>query len=375
MTDQNPVSDAGSAVGGGRRAFRPSEDELTPEQARQAVNRAVAAGLITSASALNPSSVSTEPGARAPQSLAELAVLDSPGWTNRAGVGHLGDDEPSSSGSWVTASESDPESAWTTWSADQPSPTSGRPAQPGGWVSFAGHSEIKFDETTEPGEVDPRHRQPEDEAADLAMGAAVNPAKGAAGNLPKGAAAKAKKSAGRRQGDASPPDRQAQHEDDSERAHELVVRRLSLRPHSRAELRSLILAKGIDETIADDLLARFSELQLVDDDAFAQAWVESRHRSKQISRRVLSAELRRKGIDDLTSAEALSQIDDEDELEAARAIATKKLRTLARLDPEVRKRRLYGALARRGYSTGICLTVVRECLAGDVVVGEQTDWQ
>lgn len=152
----------------------------------------------------------------------------------------------------------------------------------------------------------------------------------------------------------------AEHE---EKAREVAVRRLSLRPHSRAELRTAMVDKGVPAQIADSLLAHYEELKLIDDEQFAQQWVESRHRSRKISRRVLSDELRRKGVDDATAAQALDQIDTEDEVAAARAIGAKKLRAMARLEPQVAQRRLYAALARRGYGPGVCREVVRELLA------------
>ena len=66
------------------------------------------------------------------------------------------------------------------------------------------------------------------------------------------------------------------------------------------------------------LLDRFEEVGLVDDAAFARAWVEQRQPGRGLARRALAQELRRKGVDDEVAREALDELDPDDEEEAAR---------------------------------------------------------
>ncbi len=61
-------------------------------------------------------------------------------------------------------------------------------------------------------------------------------------------------------------------------------------------------------------------------------------------------------------AEAVAQLDPEQEAATARALVERKLRSTSGLDRQVRLRRLAGMLARRGYSEGLALRVVREAL-------------
>ncbi len=112
--------------------------------------------------------------------------------------------------------------------------------------------------------------------------------------------------------------------------------------------------------MASRLLDRFEEVGLVDDDAFARAWVESRQAGKGLARRALAQELRRKGIDDEVARGALEDVDPDDEEEAARDLVRRKLRTAARLDRDTAIRRLTGMLARKGYSSTVAFRVVRE---------------
>ncbi|MGA4668257.1 regulatory protein RecX [Propionibacteriaceae bacterium Y1923] len=144
----------------------------------------------------------------------------------------------------------------------------------------------------------------------------------------------------------------------------MILRRLSLRAHSRAELARALTAKGIDPEVQQELLDRFEELDLVGDQEFAEQWVESRHRSRGLSRRALAEELRRKGIDaDLVTA-ATSTLDRDDEVRTATAVAQRKLRSMASVsNPVVVRRRLSAALARRGYGTDVALQVVNDVLS------------
>jgi regulatory protein len=126
----------------------------------------------------------------------------------------------------------------------------------------------------------------------------------------------------------------------------------------------------VPDDIAERLLDRFEEVGLVDDEAFARAWVQSRQPGKGLARRALAQELRHKGVDDETAAIALDEVDSDDEVEAARTLVRRKLRAVASLDRDVAVRRLTGMLARKGYPSGVCFRVVREELEA---VGHQTD--
>lgn len=116
------------------------------------------------------------------------------------------------------------------------------------------------------------------------------------------------------------------------------------------------------EDVAEEVLSRFEEVGLIDDAAFADAWVESRHHSRGLARRALARELRTKGVDSALVEEAIGQLDADQEAETARALVDRKLRSTRGLDREKRIRRLAGMLARKGYGEGLALRVVRQAL-------------
>jgi len=91
--------------------------------------------------------------------------------------------------------------------------------------------------------------------------------------------------------------------------------------------------------------------------------VESRQRSKGLARRALAQELRLKGVADEVARDALDQLEPDDEHTAGRELVRKKLRTMSRLDDQVKTRRLVGMLARKGYPPGAAFAIVKEVLA------------
>lgn len=148
-----------------------------------------------------------------------------------------------------------------------------------------------------------------------------------------------------------------------ERAREIVLQQLSLRARTRSELAQVLQRKGIDPEVTDRLLDRFEEVGLVDDADFATGWVASRQQRRNLSRRALTQELRRKGVDTDTIAEAVEEVSTEDEYAAALDLAQRKLRSMSNLELPVIRRRLAGALARKGFGADTTRSAVAEALA------------
>lgn len=156
-------------------------------------------------------------------------------------------------------------------------------------------------------------------------------------------------------------------DDPAEVARQVCLDQLSFAARTRAELAAACARRGVPQEVAEQVLSRFGEVGLVDDAAFAQAWVAQRSTGKGLARRALSQELRRRGVDDETTAEAVAALAPEDELAAARALVDKRLRTTAGLAPDARVRRLVSLLARKGHTSGTAYRVVREALAEEGV--------
>jgi len=150
--------------------------------------------------------------------------------------------------------------------------------------------------------------------------------------------------------------------------HESVARKILLdqltgQARSRQELADRLARRNVPDDVAGRLLDRFEEVGLVDDEAFARSWVDSRQRTRGLARRALAQELRRKGVADETARDVLAEVDPAEEERTARELVRKKLRGLRGVDDTAAARRLAGLLARKGYAAGLAFAVVKDELA------------
>ncbi|WP_231591148.1 recombination regulator RecX [Saccharothrix sp. ST-888] len=151
--------------------------------------------------------------------------------------------------------------------------------------------------------------------------------------------------------------------DPASRARDICLRLLTGTAKTRKQLADALRRREIPDEVAEEVLARYEEVGLIDDAAFAEAWVESRHAVRGLSRRALAQELRTKGVAGDLVEQAVAQLDEDDETAAARALVDRKLRSTRGLERDTRMRRLVGMLARRGYSEGLAFRVVRDALS------------
>lgn len=148
------------------------------------------------------------------------------------------------------------------------------------------------------------------------------------------------------------------------RAREAALSLLSYRPRSRSELAGRLKRKDVPGPIIRDCLDRLEEEGLVDDDAFARAFVRDRIRLKTRGRARLRSELRRKGISAEVAGAAIAEVFEEEDVSDEQLAVDAALGWLARQSPRIQKglleppfsdaggrsrRRLQGYLARRGF--------------------------
>jgi len=133
------------------------------------------------------------------------------------------------------------------------------------------------------------------------------------------------------------------------RARNLVLDALSRMARTRHQLAAILLRKGVEPELAEGVLDHFEELGLIDDAAYAAAFVESRHEVRGLGSRALAYELRQRGVADETAESALETVDAEREFATACRLARNRARRMQGLPTEVRMRRLAGFLARKGY--------------------------
>jgi regulatory protein len=136
-----------------------------------------------------------------------------------------------------------------------------------------------------------------------------------------------------------------------ERARQLCLDALERRMRTRKQLAQLLMRKRIGAEVASGVLDRLQDVGLIDDEAYARAFVTARQRARPRGSRALSSELWAKGIPPDIIERVLAETDEaEDPVAAARRALAPKLRQLAGKPPDEVRRKLEQFLLRRGFS-------------------------
>jgi regulatory protein len=158
-------------------------------------------------------------------------------------------------------------------------------------------------------------------------------------------------------------ERRARHAavDDPQVVLDAALRFLEARSRSVTEVRRRLGMAGYRPELVEGAIERLLALGMLDDEAFARAWVESRDRARPRGEHALRQELGRKGVDaatigavlDARRLEAGGTMQSADEAAAERLLA-RHARALARVaDPRARRQRAYALLARQGFDPEI----------------------
>ncbi len=167
-----------------------------------------------------------------------------------------------------------------------------------------------------------------------------------------------------------------------------AVRLLESRSRTVEDLRKKLLRAGYPPALVNAAAERLVEVGLLDDDAYARGWLESRDRVRPRGERVLRQELRLRGVPGDIAAAALeerraSALDEAgdgtggpshdgrsaDE-EAAMRLIERRRAVLARIaDPRARRQRAYALLARNGFDPDVASRVAAR--GADLRTGEE----
>ena len=219
-------------------------------------------------------------------------------------------------------------------------------------------------------------------AEEEAQGVGTGKRRAASAGSPKGGSrARGSQPGGSQMGHASSPSesnvpswkqkvraaRAAEETDPYTRAKTIVYNQLAYSAKTRGQLRKKLQAEGFDTELMEPLLDKFEAAKLIDDAEYAQTFVAQKSRTKKLSRAALRRELAERGVRGEEAENALAQRTDEQEREDAAELVRKKLRPGMDLSDRAEKdrvtRRLLGMLARRGYSSSVSMSVIREELA------------
>lgn len=158
-----------------------------------------------------------------------------------------------------------------------------------------------------------------------------------------------------------------------------AARFLEARSRSVAEVRRRLTGAGYGASLVDGAIVRLLELGILDDEAFARAWVESRDRTRPRGERAIRSELGLKGVDRDVIASVLGarragapgpdSVGDSISADqaAAERLLGRNMRSLSRVvDPRQRRQRAYALLARNGFDPDTCRTVAAAVVDGSL---------
>lgn len=136
-------------------------------------------------------------------------------------------------------------------------------------------------------------------------------------------------------------------------AYETALSLLTARDMTAHDLTSGLKRRGYTEDVAEAICRRLQENRLIDDTRYAERYVEL-HKQAQTGRYALRRKMRAKGLDEsLVDGLLEENLDDESQLEGARALAARLARRYEGEKPRKARAKVSQALARRGYSWDI----------------------
>jgi regulatory protein len=108
-----------------------------------------------------------------------------------------------------------------------------------------------------------------------------------------------------------------------DKAYGNALRYVVMRPRSEWEMADYLRRKGLDAEAGEQIAERLRKIGLLDDLAFARAWVANRRLLKITSKRKLQMELKQKRVTEEIAAKVLAE-DETDERETLRQLVEKK---------------------------------------------------
>ena len=129
----------------------------------------------------------------------------------------------------------------------------------------------------------------------------------------------------------------------TDKAYGNALRYVVMRPRSLWEMRTYLRRKKVDEPVAESIIEKLLNLDLLGDEKFAEAWVANRRLLKATSKRRLRQELQQKQI----ASSIIDKVLLEDEVDERSVLAELVAKKQARY-PDRNKFMQY--LARQGFS-------------------------
>ena len=151
-----------------------------------------------------------------------------------------------------------------------------------------------------------------------------------------------------------------------QKVYDKLLRFSTLRPRSEKELKGWLKKYKVHLSLHNDLFNRLKHLDLLNDNKFAQWWVEQRMEFSPRGKRALIAELRQKGINrDLIIQLVNESISQGYEEKTARKLLQKKKYKWERLQKLEAKKKMSEFLARKGFGWEVIKNAIDDIFKKD----------
>lgn len=154
-----------------------------------------------------------------------------------------------------------------------------------------------------------------------------------------------------------------------ERMYSLFNIRRRSEKEIRDYLKNLSFKRKMKETeqissiVVESLIEKLKQKKMLDDEQFAKSWVEARRRSKNKGVIAIKSELFQKGIDKEIVAQVLNTLTQEEgEEDLAIKAIEKKMRGWKGLSKMEFKKKAYGFLQRKGFTSDTVITVIEKMI-------------
>lgn len=141
-----------------------------------------------------------------------------------------------------------------------------------------------------------------------------------------------------------------------------ALKLLSFRPRSVSELESRLKIKRYPADVIEQVIALLSKQGLLNDEKFGELYANSKIHSRPVGKKQLELDLKRKGLSDAIVQQSLEKLSDYDERAAALELVRRRYDKMTGISDQKKKARLFGFLQRRGFSSGICFSVIDELM-------------
>ena len=136
-----------------------------------------------------------------------------------------------------------------------------------------------------------------------------------------------------------------------------ALKYLSYKNRSTKEIYDYLKKKDFSDNEINETIEKLIEYKFLDDTNFSEIFIRDRQ-LKGRSKRMISYELKQKGVNKETVEETLSKA--KEDLKTAKEYIEKRMHQFDRLDPEKRKQRIIGRLQSRGYNWDIIKEILKK---------------